>query len=387
MQILDTVRKILPFFGVFELECTNSAILRIISRTLTLGQLFYSAVWVTRFLLFEPASMDDLSKAITLTNIVVYITSLYITMLLQQSSLLSIFQCLEDEIHHRGYIFWQLATVSSVIFKLLLLFSGQTLTGTDIYQKLNDSMESQVNQIVFIMMVILGPCFVIPPIAETLYGYYVLDLGESAFTLAFPSKWVPCSKRVSARFIRPKWTLINFRLPYNWRTPTRYVLTIVVNLCQYNCNIFIHFAACYLFYGLCKFLMAFTDDFRHSLVRIDETIRERAKLSPKKPFDYNQVKEMLCDTIWLQSNMKQLSGMGRKNPDYGARKSRMERFNAYLSFEENLQICKFFVICFLCSLSKIGWSMCSTVWMAAISPFYLWLSPVVRHTVRCLCCK
>lgn len=55
--------------------------------------------------------------------------------------------------------------------------------------------------------------------------------------------------------------------------------------------------------------MAFTDDFKHTMDDIDEKIKEYVQLKPKKPFDFNTLRIMICDAIRLQSNMKQLCEM------------------------------------------------------------------------------
>lgn len=68
----------------------------------------------------------------------------------------------------------------------MILALGETLTGTDIYQKLNDTLEKCAALIGAIVLASTGPGFVTPPLIQTLYGYYVTELGESAFTLAFP---------------------------------------------------------------------------------------------------------------------------------------------------------------------------------------------------------
>lgn len=63
------------------------------------------------------------------------------------------------------------------------------------------------------------------------------------------------------------------RWPYNWQTPVGYFITLLTIIIQFNCNNILHTNCCLLFFGICKFLIAFTDDLRENLQVLDVEIR------------------------------------------------------------------------------------------------------------------
>lgn len=64
---------------------------------------------------------------------------------------------------------------------------GELDTTTKIYREANDAIEELVRKINFGMNLGVLPAFVGPPMLQSYYEYFVLDLGASAFKLTFPA--------------------------------------------------------------------------------------------------------------------------------------------------------------------------------------------------------
>lgn len=69
----------------------------------------------------------------------------------------------------------------------IFVFLGERLTSTAIYKNVNAEVEKLTYLMEVGLFVAISPFFIVPAMLQSYYGYYVLDLGESAFQLAFPA--------------------------------------------------------------------------------------------------------------------------------------------------------------------------------------------------------
>lgn len=98
-----------------------------------------------------------------------------------------------------------------------------------------------------------------------------------------------------------------FRYPYNWRAPRAYFITVMILGILFICEALIYTSCNILYFGACKFLVAFCADFKDSLKKLDEKIIEAAKsdkrlaivkrITMKRMF--NDLVKFHCDMIDL----------------------------------------------------------------------------------------
>lgn len=99
----------------------------------------------------------------------------------------------------------------------------------------------------------------------------------------------------------------SLRYPYNWRAPLGYFITSIILGILFICEALIYTSCNILFFGTCKFLVAFCADFKDSLKKLDETIIDSVttgtKLSIVRRLKlrrmFNDVVQFHCDMIDL----------------------------------------------------------------------------------------
>lgn len=103
MKILARVRKSLPFVGILEFEELGSSSITHFLRVVVFALLAYGGSMAFRFILFQAVSFDDITKAFSSFDIYVYISAIYVAMLMQQKSFSIIFTALEKQIEERRF--------------------------------------------------------------------------------------------------------------------------------------------------------------------------------------------------------------------------------------------------------------------------------------------
>lgn len=93
------------------------------------------------------------------------------------------------------------------------------------------------------------------------------------------------------------------RIPYNWKTPLTFSLTMTYLYVQFNGNYTIHFNCCMGFYSIAQYLTALTIDVRQCLFRLDAEIHKFDEAKTTR--SYLNLKRMFHETIDFHTDVKQ----------------------------------------------------------------------------------
>lgn len=122
------------------------------------------------------------------------------------------------------------------------------------------------------------PLFTIPALIQSYIKYFSTGSADTSFRLAFDAT-----------------------LPYNWKTPTTYLLTMLVQIVSFANSAAIYAISFIMFFGVCTYLVALNDDFKQSVSLLDDQIRcssFRTKAKLRKQFH---------DLIQFHAEAKELS--------------------------------------------------------------------------------
>lgn len=101
MKILARVRKSLSFVGIFEFE--GFSFITQFLRVVVFALLAYGGTMAFSFILFQAVSFDDITKAFSSFDIYLYISSIYVAMLVQRKSFSTLLNALEEQIKERKF--------------------------------------------------------------------------------------------------------------------------------------------------------------------------------------------------------------------------------------------------------------------------------------------
>lgn len=188
MKILSRVRKNLPYIGIFNFDCSHRQYLRMICRVIVIAELAYATALVSGFIISIGGSFVDLIKAFSLLDMNLYLLAQYAALIRKQNAFSDLFNELEATIQTRKFLPFSLPMFSMCFYEVwsFKLFPGEAITSTLIYKNVNENFEKLSYRMEVFMCVVVGPFFIVPAMIQSYYGYYVLDLGEAAFQLAFP---------------------------------------------------------------------------------------------------------------------------------------------------------------------------------------------------------
>lgn len=97
------------------------------------------------------------------------------------------------------------------------------------------------------------------------------------------------------------------RLPYDWRTPIGYFITFLTMCVRFYCNSCIHFSTCMLFFGLCKFFIAFTCDFNEYLQQMNEQLSSYTEFKSRLSINTQlKLRRLFVDAIKFHMDIQQL---------------------------------------------------------------------------------
>lgn len=109
---------------------------------------------------------------------------------------------------------------------------------TILYTELNDKIESASEWSLFILVKTVFAGTVLPLLYVCSMNFYVYDLGEDSFYLPWPMLWVPTAFPRNTH-IKLKHITIHFsRLPFDWRTPFGYLVTLAAEYTSINSAVF-----------------------------------------------------------------------------------------------------------------------------------------------------
>lgn len=148
-------------------------------------------------------------------------------------------------------------------------------------------------------------------------NYYVYDMGEESFRLMMPLTWViinnsqPCEKFWTQRIVlksidKTKWIYSCCRMPFSWKTPFGYVLTLIFEIIIDFIVVSIYVPNITYFIGLCWLLISIFDiDSPTLYAPIDCSTADI--ISNTKPYAGKQLKANFLQLVHFYSDAKELS--------------------------------------------------------------------------------
>lgn len=180
---------------------------------------------------------------------------------------------------------------------------AQSAESIIMYEQLNQKIESMSKWLRFFMISMLYASAFIPIFCQSLFNYYVNDMGEESFKLTFPFMYVHSEFSDEARTYQAihKWFIfLRFRLPYNWKKPLTYSLTMLFNGMTCVPEILSVVSTGVFLTGSCWFIILFVKDITEDLEFLHvggvSTNESRVKM-----------KERFCNIIQNYLDVKQLS--------------------------------------------------------------------------------
>lgn len=92
------------------------------------------------------------------------------------------------------------------------------------------------------------------------------------------------------------------RFPYDWKTPNRYMMTILFQAVVVLCNVEIYMTVLILFFGFCHFLTAFITQIELDLKHLNEAVVNKPTMRK-----FMELKSDLILIIQFHANAKRLS--------------------------------------------------------------------------------
>lgn len=98
------------------------------------------------------------------------------------------------------------------------------------------------------------------------------------------------------------------RYPYNWRTPVGYFVTIVLLGVCFLCEALIYTSVNTVYFGASKFMVAFCEDFKECLARLEAEILKAAKYEQYQPDESRlKLKKMFTDQVQFHCDIIKLA--------------------------------------------------------------------------------
>lgn len=177
-----------------------------------------------------------------------------------------------------------------------------------VYNELTAKIERmfRVLDIYLVKMSLFG--VTVPPLLNSAANYYVYDLKDESFLMPRPMMCVGNYLEFQWKKYRPDryLTLMSFfsflkRLPFDWKTPSGYLVAWIFQFVGYFCTIFYGPAFIGLYLGSCWLFVAFAKDLANDLRQSNGN-----KISRR---EYRELKAKFCRTVHLYAKLKQLRGI------------------------------------------------------------------------------
>lgn len=117
------------------------------------------------------------------------------------------------------------------------------------YQEAHERFKTIADKAIFYMFKVTVPLFTIPAMIQSYLKYFSTGDADTSFRLAFDAQ-----------------------LPYNWHTPITYLFTILAQLIAFGNSAAIYAISFIMFFGICTYLVALSDDVKQSLELLDRFI-------------------------------------------------------------------------------------------------------------------
>lgn len=155
---------------------------------------------------------------------------------------------------------------------------GELLTGFATYEAAHKRFKNIAAKAEFYMFRVTVPLFTIPALIQSYIKYFSTGSADTSFRLAFDAT-----------------------LPYNWKTPATYLLTMLVQIVSFANSAAIYAISFIMFFGVCTYLVALNEDFQQSVTLLDDRIRSSSSRSSLK------LKKQFHELIQFHAKAKELS--------------------------------------------------------------------------------
>lgn len=176
---------------------------------------------------------------------------------------------------------------------------------TMLYTELNEKIESASEWSLFILVKVVFVGTVLPLLYVCGVNFYVYNLGEDSFYMPWPMLWVR-SWQMSKTRSKMIWIEITVfvgyfcRLPFNWRTPLGYIITLAAEYTSINSAVFGFTPIISFFIGSGWFAIWIVKDITNDLSALK--VKKASSNKQKR-----ELKEKFCYIVRFYSDARELS--------------------------------------------------------------------------------
>lgn len=148
------------------------------------------------------------------------------------------------------------------------MVAGDFSSSRSIYGGAHERFQKIAGTAVFYMFKVTVPMFTIPAMIQSYMTYNATGDADTSFRLAFDAK-----------------------LPYNWKTPGTYFVTIVAQIVAFTNTGNVYVGSFVMFFGICTYLVALGEDFKEHLKILDCYITDPSITAYKLKYHFHKLIE------------------------------------------------------------------------------------------------